>query len=119
MGFFSGMFGANSPWDGSKYISKVCGEKFWHAGFIDKDIAIEYGREFARQIDPFGARIRPQDKHSLIGELICYFQMCEEIGDEKALRFIVKAMKVYEKENPDQHALGYFISHTNYLNYQN
>ena len=119
MGFFSGMFGKNSPWDGSKYIARISGQNFWHIGFIDKDKAIDYGLEFARTVDPAGARRRSQDKHSLIGELICYFQMCEEFGDEKALRYIANAMKVYEKENPDQHALGYFISYTNYLNYQN
>ena len=117
MGFFSGMFGTNSLWDGSKYIEKVTGQKFWHNGFIDKDNAIEYGRQFAMYIDPKGARRRPQDVNSLIGELIYYFQLCEGNGDEKALRYIATAMKKLAEDHPDPNTLGFFIAHTNYLRY--
>ena len=119
MGFFSGMFGTKSQWDGSKYIESKCGVKFWHNGFIDKDNAIEYGRQFAMQLDPGGARRRPQDVYSLIGELIFYFQLCQSNGDEKAVRYIARTMKIFTEEYPDKNSLGYFIAETNYLNYLN
>jgi hypothetical protein len=37
MGFFSGMFGSKSEWDGSRYVENIAGTKFWHEHFIDKD----------------------------------------------------------------------------------
>lgn len=117
MGFLSGMFGTNSPWDGAKYIEKVSGQKFWHNGFIEKDNSIQFGKEFAMQEDPLGPRIRSQDKHSLMGELIYYFQICESNGDEKALKYIARAMKKYIDDYPEQNAIVFFGGQTDYFKY--
>jgi hypothetical protein len=118
MGFFSGIFGANSAWDGAKYITKVSGQKFWHNGFIDKDNAIQYGKQYARQEDPMGPRNRAQDKHSLMGELIFYFQIYENSNDEKALKYIAQAMTAYIDEFPEQNAIVHFGGQTDYFSYK-
>jgi hypothetical protein len=117
MGFLSGIFGKSSEWDGSHYIASVCGQKFWHKAFIDKDNAIEFGRRLAFEVDPMGPRIRSQDVVTLMGELIYYFNICEERHDETALRYISRAMKKYVENHPDQNAIVYFTAKTNYLIY--
>jgi len=117
MGFLSGIFGKNSEWDGSHYIAKISGQKFWHKAFIDKDAAINFGVEFASEVDMLGPRIRAQDVITLMGELIYYFQICEQRSDEVALRCISKAMSRYIDDYPDQNAIVYFGGRTSYFNY--
>ena len=117
MGFFSGIFGKNSQWDGSQYIEKKCGQKFWHNSFIDKDEAFKYGQEFAMEVDPLGARKRQPDMHTLMGELIYYFQICESRDDENALRIIAKVMSKYMEEFPEQMGIVYFGGQTAYYKY--
>ena len=117
MGFFSGLFGKASEWDGSRYIEKVSGQKFWHKAFIDKDAAIDYGMRFALEVDMLGPRVRSQDVFTLMGELIYYFEICEERGDNTALRYIARSMSRYIDDYPDQNAIVYFGGKTDYFNY--
>jgi hypothetical protein len=117
MGFLSGIFGNDSPWDGSHFIETITRNKFWHKGFIDKDEAISFGQRFAMEVDPMGARLRQQDVTTLIGELIFYFQTCENAGDFDAVRSIAAAMSKYIEKYPDQNAIVYFGAKTSYFSY--
>jgi len=78
MGFFSGLFGSASEWDGSRYIEKMTGTKFWHERFIDKDEMKRHGQFIAHQIDPLGPRLRAQSQQTIIGELIFLLKTTEQ-----------------------------------------
>jgi len=93
MGFFSSIFGSSSNWDGSQYVEKVTGNKFWHKAFINKDEMRRYGQEIAFEADPMGPRKRAQGPDTIVGELIYLMMVAESQDDETALKAIARTMK--------------------------
>jgi hypothetical protein len=93
MGFLSGIFGSKSDWDGSRYVEKIAGTKFWHEHFIDKDEMKRYGQILALDLDPFGPRTREQSPATIVGELIFLLQVCEMHNDKKAASYVARAIK--------------------------
>ena len=47
MGFFSGIFGSSSDWDGASYVAKVVGKKFWHSEITVDSILKQYHNEIS------------------------------------------------------------------------
>lgn len=93
MGFFSGMFGSKSEWDGSRYVENIAGTKFWHQHFIDKDEMKNYGQMLALELDPLGPRVREQSPATIVGELIFLLQVSEMHNDKKGANYVAKAIK--------------------------
>ena len=92
MGFFSGLFGSNSQWDGSRYVEKIAGTKIWHQHFIDKDAMKVYGQRIAHEFDPFGPRLRKQSIETIVGELIFLLQETKNQNDIEGTKWVVKAI---------------------------
>lgn len=102
MGFFSGLFGTKSEWDGSNYVEEICGEKLWHKNFIDKDEMKRYGQEIALQDDPLGARVRIQSPLTIVGELIYLLQTCELHDDDMGCIRVSRAIEHLIKNHEDK-----------------
>ena len=93
MGFFSGIFGTGSYWDGSKYVANVVNNKFWYNSFIDLDEMRNYGIRVAYQLDPLNVRMNePQSAKTVVGELVFLFKECRAKEDTAAINSIVKAI---------------------------
>lgn len=93
MGFFSGIFGAGSYWDGSNYVANVVNKKFWYNSFIDLDEMRNYGIRVAFQLDPLNIRKNePQSAKTVVGELVFLFKECRAKEDKAATDSIVKAI---------------------------
>lgn len=93
MGFFSSIFGSSSDWDGSRYVERVTGNKFWHAGFIDKDEMRQFGQDMAARMDIMGARVRKQGPDTMVHELVFLMMACEQAGDTQGQKYVARAMK--------------------------
>jgi hypothetical protein len=93
MGFLSGIFGSNSEWDASNYVSKVAGNKFWHESFIDKDLMKDEGQRVASFLDPLGSSRREQSPDTIVGELLYLLNVCRSRGDNKGIKAVSLAIK--------------------------